>query len=265
MPPTPQPRTPTPLTMGVWESVPDHGVGKGGADPVDLADGHRLGQVLQVHLVDDAHPGRHHAEAVERLLSPAEQGVALVVALVLALDVASVGVGAAEGVDLHRVVDDQVDRDQRVDAAGVAPAALHGAPHRGQVDDRGDTGEVLEQHPGRDEGALAVVLGQAGRPSPRGRPRRRRSRSGRRRDEAGSPAGSSRSSAAARRRRRRAARGRPAGSRPAPPGSSERVPKRSSAMVISPPLRPLPASIVPRAAVGPAVAWATGAVPDVII
>ena len=139
---------------------PDHGVGKGGANPVDLPDGHRLGQVLEVDLVDDAHPRRHHAEAVERLLGPAEQGVALVVALVLALDVASIGVGTAVGVDLHRVVDDQVDRDQRVDAAGVAPAALHGAPHRGQVDDRGDAGEVLEQHPGRDEGPLAVVLGR---------------------------------------------------------------------------------------------------------
>ena len=136
----------------------DQGVGQGGADAVDLPHGHRLGQVLQVDLVDDAHPRRHHAETVERLLGPAEQGVALVVALVLALDVASVGVGAAEGVDLHGVVDDQVDRDQRVDATGVAPATLHGAPHRGQVDDRGDAGEVLEQHTGRHEGPLPIAL-----------------------------------------------------------------------------------------------------------
>ena len=42
--------------------------------------------------------------------APAQERVALAVALVLELDVALEGAGLAEGVDLHRVVDDQVDR-----------------------------------------------------------------------------------------------------------------------------------------------------------
>ena len=44
-------------------------------------------QVLEVDLVDDAAARRHDAEVLERLLRPAQQRVALLVALVLALDV----------------------------------------------------------------------------------------------------------------------------------------------------------------------------------
>jgi hypothetical protein len=50
------------------------------------------------------------------------------------------------------VVDDQVHRHERVDAPRVAPGALHRGAHRRQVDDRGDAGKVLEDHPRRLEG-----------------------------------------------------------------------------------------------------------------
>jgi hypothetical protein len=143
----------------------DHGVGDSRPDPIDLADGDRLGEVLEVDLVDDAHPRGHHAEAAERLLRPPQEGVALVVALVLALDVAPVRVGAAERVHLHRVVDDQVDGDQGIDPAGVASRALDGAAHGGEVDHGGDSGEVLEQNPGGNEGPLPVALGRPAVPA----------------------------------------------------------------------------------------------------
>ena len=48
---------------------------------------HHPGQVLEVDLVADAGPRRHDAEAVEGLLGPAQQLVALDVALVLDVDV----------------------------------------------------------------------------------------------------------------------------------------------------------------------------------
>ena len=107
---------------------------------------HHPGEVLEIDLVADPHPRRDHPKAVERLLRPFEQLVALGVALVLALDVGGVGVTRPEGIDLHGVVDHQVRRDQRVDARGVAAHARHRRPHRRQVDDRGNAGEVLEQH-----------------------------------------------------------------------------------------------------------------------
>ena len=56
---------------------------------------HEARQVLEVDLVADARAGRHDAEAVERTLGPAQQLVALHVALVLDGDVAVVGLGVA--------------------------------------------------------------------------------------------------------------------------------------------------------------------------
>ena len=105
-----------------------------------------LAQVLEVDLVDDAHPRRDDAEVLEGALRPAEQRVALGVALELAVDVALVGAVGAERVDLDGVVDHQVDGHQRVDLAGVAAAAGDGVAHRGQVDHGRDAGQVLHDH-----------------------------------------------------------------------------------------------------------------------
>ncbi len=70
-------------------------------------------QVLEVHLVNDARGGRDDAEIVERSLRPAEQRVALAVALVLVLGVDLDRLRRAERIDLHRVVDDELRREER--------------------------------------------------------------------------------------------------------------------------------------------------------
>ena len=57
---------------------------------------------------------------VERALAPAQELVALAVALELELGVAGERVGRAEHVGDDRMVDDQLGRDQRVDLAGIA-------------------------------------------------------------------------------------------------------------------------------------------------
>ena len=119
-----------------------------------------LGEVLEVDLVADPGRRRHDAEVVEGLLAPLEEGVALAVALELALGVEGEGARVAEGVDLDRVVDDEVDVDQRVDLLRVAADLRHRVAHRRQVDHRGHAGEVLHQHPGRLEGDLDARLGR---------------------------------------------------------------------------------------------------------
>ena len=95
-----------------------------------------------------ADPGRRRddAEVVERLLAPAQEGVALAVALVVAVGVDVEGARVAERVDLDRVVDHQVDRDQRVDLRRVGAELVDRVAHRRQVDDRRHPGEVLHQH-----------------------------------------------------------------------------------------------------------------------
>lgn len=104
------------------------------------------GQVLDVHLVDDAGAGRDDLELVERGLAPAQELVALAVAAVLQLDVLLERVVGAELVGDDGVVDDQLGRGQRVDLGRVAAELLHGLTHGGEVDDTGHAGEVLHDH-----------------------------------------------------------------------------------------------------------------------
>ena len=86
--------------------------------------------------MDDPGPGRHDAQVAERGLRPAQQLVALAVALVLALDVDRERAGAAPGVDLDRVVDHEVGGHERVDLRRVAAEVGHRVAHRREVDDR---------------------------------------------------------------------------------------------------------------------------------
>ena len=110
-----------------------------------VAVGHDRGQELEVDLVDDAGPRRHDAQVAEGGLGPAQELVALAVALVLALDVEGERAGRPELVDLDGVVDDEVGRDERVDLRRVAAELGHRVAHRREVDDGRDAGEVLEE------------------------------------------------------------------------------------------------------------------------
>ncbi len=103
----------------------------------------------------DAGAGRDHAEVIEGAGTPAQELVALLVALVLDVDVLLEGIGRAEEVHLHGVVDDEIDRHQRVDPGGVTAQRLHGIAHGGEVDDGGHACEILHQDAGRAVGDLA--------------------------------------------------------------------------------------------------------------
>src|SRR5438105_1427964 len=67
-------------------------------------------------------------------------------------------VGHAGEVDLHRVVDHQLDRHQRLDQLFLLAGALDRGAHRGEVDDQRHPGEVLQEHAGDDEGDLLDAL-----------------------------------------------------------------------------------------------------------
>ena len=120
---------------------------------------HDAREVLEVDLVDDARVRRHDGEVVEPVLAPAQERVALLVALELALGVDAERVAGAEGVDLDGVVDDQLGRHERVDLGRLAPVVGHRVAHGGEVDDGGDAREVLHHHAGGREGDLLRRLG----------------------------------------------------------------------------------------------------------
>jgi hypothetical protein len=136
------------------------GVGERGGDPVPGRLRHDdAGQVLDVDLVHDAGAGRDDLELAQRLLAPAQEREPLPVALELQGHVPVEGVGPAEHVSDHRVVDHQLGRDERVDLARVAAQRGHGLAHRGQVHDGRDAGQVLQDDPGRAERDLDVGVG----------------------------------------------------------------------------------------------------------
>ncbi len=79
------------------------------------------------------------------------------IALVLAIDIDRECLVARERVDLNRVIDHEVDGNEWVDPAGVAALALHRGPHRGEVDHRGNSCEVLEDDARRRERKLTIL------------------------------------------------------------------------------------------------------------
>ena len=97
------------------------------------------------------------AKFVEGGLAPAQERVALAVALELELGVALEREPLGEHVHLDRVVDHELDRHERVDPGRVAAEVLHRVAHRGQVHDRRHAGEVLHQHARGREGDLAAT------------------------------------------------------------------------------------------------------------
>ena len=141
---------------------PDQGVGIGDRLAVLVFAGpDALRDIFEIDLVADAGARRHHLEIVERGGAPLEEFVALAVALIFEFDVLAERLRVAELVDHHAMVDDEVDRDQRIDLLRVAAERAHRVAHRGEVDDCGDAGEVLHQHPRR---AVLDLAGDAAGP-----------------------------------------------------------------------------------------------------
>ena len=124
--------------------------------------------MLDVHLVDDAGARRHHLELAERALPPAQELIALPVALVLEVHVPLERVRPPEHVRDHRMVDDKFGGDQWVDLRWVAAEVAHGLTHGGEIDHRGHASEVLHDHACGGELDLRI-RSAAVRPSPRAR------------------------------------------------------------------------------------------------
>src|SRR5260370_8680781 len=100
----------------------------------------------------DTGVGRNDFEILESGWTPAEEGVALDVALKFQFGVEAKSVGIAEFVDLDGVVDNQLGGEEWIDARGIAAHTLDGFAHGGEIDDGGNAGEILEQDARGHEG-----------------------------------------------------------------------------------------------------------------
>src|SRR5438105_14374209 len=45
------------------------------------------------------------------------------------------------------MIDDEIDRYERLDDLRIAPELFHGASHRGEIDDQWNAGKILENNP----------------------------------------------------------------------------------------------------------------------
>ena len=106
----------------------------------------------------DARARGNNREVVEGALAPLEELIALAVALIFQIDVLLERLGGAELVHDDRVVDDQIDRHQRIDAGSLAAELGDGVAHGGQIDHGGNAGEILHQHAGGTEGDFLLGL-----------------------------------------------------------------------------------------------------------
>ena len=63
--------------------------------------------------------------------------------------------GAGE-IDLHGVIDDEIDRHERLDDFRIAAQSLHRAAHRREIDHQRHAGKILEDNARDDEGNFLV-------------------------------------------------------------------------------------------------------------
>ncbi len=145
------------------ETVDHGGVGVGSHQGVGVVDvlllEDPLGEILEIDLVNDADSRGDHREGLEGLLAPLEELVALAVADELDFHVpVEGGLGPGE-IDLHRVVDHQVDRYERLDRGRLRTLGDRRVAHGRQVNDGGYPREILQDDAGHRERDLVVPGG----------------------------------------------------------------------------------------------------------
>ena len=120
------------------------GIGKRLARLTICADENDARQVLQIDLVNDTGVGRHNREILECRLPPTQEGIALLITLEFQLGIELKRLWRAELVHLHRVVNHQLGRLQRIDQIGVSTQRLHSVAHGRQIDHGRHAGEILQ-------------------------------------------------------------------------------------------------------------------------
>ena len=159
----------------------DERIGEGEARAFLLLAENDAGEIFEIHLVANAGVRRDDFEILKTFLAPAEEGVALDIALHFEVGVEGEGAGDAEFVHLHGMVDHQFGGQQRIDFFGIAAEVAHRVAHGGEIDHGRDAGEILQQNASGHEGDFFFggAWPRSWDPSPRAREYLRRKRNGR--------------------------------------------------------------------------------------
>jgi hypothetical protein len=128
----------------------DHGsVGVSSDDGIRVKDTlvveNSSGEIFQVNLMADTRSGRNGQEVLKGRLSPLEEFESFVVSFEFDFFVSFSGISSLGNIDLNGVINDQIDGDQGVDLLGITTKASHSVSHGSQIDNTGDTGEILQE------------------------------------------------------------------------------------------------------------------------
>src|SRR3546814_5471030 len=111
----------------------------------DVCSSDLLRDMFEVDLVADAGARGNRLEIVEALRPPFQKVVPFAVAIIFDLDILLERLGMTEFIDHARVVDDEVDGDERVDLRRVAAESRDRIEPRGEVDHTRNAGYILQQ------------------------------------------------------------------------------------------------------------------------
>ncbi len=118
-----------------------------------------MGQVLEIDLMAYADSRRDDLERLESLHAPFQELITLPIALELHLHIEPKRIARAREINLHRMIDNKIDRDQRLDELWIFSKPLHRGPHGGQIHEERHAGEVLKQDSSDDEWYFFGSLG----------------------------------------------------------------------------------------------------------
>ena len=127
---------------------PDQCIGIGNRFAVNCIRDNQLGKIFQIHLMDNADGGRDHPKLIKSLLPPFQEFISFLIPFKFPLGVNLQRICRSISVHLNGVIDDQIYRDKRLNNLWIAAEFLHRRSHRRQINEKGDTCEILCKHAG---------------------------------------------------------------------------------------------------------------------
>ena len=90
---------------------------------------------------------RHHPETLKRIRTPAQKLIPFPIALKLDLCISAQRIRICKTIHLHRMIHNQIHRNQRLNPTYIAPHASHSRTQRRQIHQRRHTRKILQHHP----------------------------------------------------------------------------------------------------------------------
>src|SRR5258706_5816215 len=118
-------------------------------------------KIFEIDLMNDTDSGRDDAETIERLRSPFQKTITLIVSLKFHLHISLVRGFASCKIYLDRMVDHEIDWHKRLDHAWIFAHPLHGRAHRREIDKQRHARKILQDDPCYDKRYLlgAFLIG----------------------------------------------------------------------------------------------------------